>query len=231
MKKKRATKSNTKTKTKKTGRPGELTANASANVAATVVDMVDIAGEGTLVEIVDAMAPWMLQGMGEGVVLTIGERESSLRKWKTASEEQGQTPAMLASTMRRLAEAGLAGSVGAGVAGVGGVCGGAAAATAAAVTVDGSCWLDPSIVAMVRTLHAVSVSDEARGVGGGKKGDKKARRKAAREAVEVVLDPVVVEEAYCSALTKYVGGGDEGETDRYFERERRQLRQGENQSD
>ena len=203
MKKKRATKSNTKTKTKKTGRPGELTANASANVAATVVDMVDIAGEGTLVEIVDAMAPWMLQGMGEGVVLTIGERESSLRKWKTASEEQGQTPAMLASTMRRLAEAGLAGSVGAVAAGVGGVCG----AAAAAATVDGSCWLDPSIVAMVRTLHAVSVSDEAMGGGGGKKkGDKKARRKAAREAVEVVLDPVVVEEAYCSALTKYVGG-------------------------
>ena len=48
-----------------------------------------------MVEVVRNLRPWMMDGEGEGVVLTIGSHSGDrggLVKWKTATESQGSAP-------------------------------------------------------------------------------------------------------------------------------------------
>ena len=120
--------------------------------------VVDHAVRAPLVTVVQELRGWMMDGEGEGVVLTIGSRthdRGCLAKWKTATEGQGRTPDLLAEAMRKLQEKGQhRGGKEARGADSGGGGGGDAGDAPQRVQA-----IHPAVVDLVHVMHAVSVSD------------------------------------------------------------------------
>jgi len=95
-----------------------------------------------MVEVVRKMQPWMMDGLGEGVVLTMTNgRENGLSKWKTATEGQGGTPDVLRRAVEKLQSRGQQLSS-------------TAKSTAGHVQI-----VDSDIVDTVKIMHEVSISD------------------------------------------------------------------------
>ena len=133
---------------------------------------------GSLTDIVQALEPWMVRGAGEGVVVTLAGE--SLRKWKTACEPQGTTPDVLAALLARLQASGQSPVVG-----------------------EGAWVIHPAIVAMVRTMHAVSVSSCEGRAHASQQASTTLKRKGLKQPKAVLVDPIAVAEALQSALTKF----------------------------
>ena len=68
------------------------------------LECVTPAVEAPLVELVQHLEKWMMDGTGEGVVLNVGGGSGGLVKWKTATESQGGTPDMLHRLLKKFEE-------------------------------------------------------------------------------------------------------------------------------